>query len=229
MDEFLYAYYVLDEEPSAALASDMLEFVSGHAETTIEAGTADEVDPAELLDNSITFDLGGVEYHLSLDSATLPQFDGVPAMEIQVYGTHFQERYAGSPDAREHTERLINLLRDTYLSLRDHGHEIRCVHAFGPSDVASLLDGRVTVPDAQVSGNAFDAVYWLHILPPYLVEIVGADRLHEAPAWLVEKLADGSVMLVVDDRPDRGGAEGTDLFSDVVAHLGIDDEAYMPD
>lgn len=229
MDEFLYAYFVLDGGVSAVLVSDTFEFIGERAEIVAPSATTEDVESNRLLDAEITFDLHGVEYHLSFDSPALPHFDDVPTIEVQVYGTHFQERYAGAPDAREHTDRLIDLLRDTYLWLHDRGHEIRCVHAFGPSDVASLLDGGVTVPETQVTGETFDAVYWLHVLPPHLVERVGADRLHETPAWLVEGLADGSVLLVVDNRPDRGGSEGTDLFSDVVEHLGIDDAAYVPE
>lgn len=69
-------------------------------------------------------------------------------------------------------------------------------------------------------------MYWLHVLPPALVDRAGRDQLLAAPAWRVEALSDGAVLLVVDDLPDVG--DGTNNRESVLDHLGVDGDPYRP-
>src|SRR5262249_30226262 len=53
--------------------------------------------------------------------------------------------------------------------------------------------------DETESRNGFDKVYevfWLNVFGPKLVETVGRERMLSTPAWRVEELPNGSVLLV---------------------------------
>lgn len=73
-------------------------------------------------------------------------------------------------------------------------------------DQESLRDGEV--PD----------LHWLNVFPPSIVERFGRDVLLDAPAYRVEELADGSVLLVVQESPVE---QDEDRWLVVQDHLGM--------
>ncbi|PTL76617.1 hypothetical protein [Vitiosangium sp. GDMCC 1.1324] len=68
------------------------------------------------------------------------------------------------------------------------------------SDDAELADSPRFSRDQQTSiRDGFDKIYevfWLNVFGPKLVEAVGRERMLSTPAWLVEELPNGCVLLV---------------------------------
>lgn len=229
MNEPLYVYFVFDDQLSSAAITDTLDWLATNSAVEDLSVTPSTAAPKQLdgADDGVKFNIGGIEYDLRFNASVFHLFEGVPLMELQVWGTHFQAQYAGASEARENTNRLIELVRDLYVELSDCEHEPRCVHGIPPATGVSIADGRVSMPQSQVAGETFDAVFWLHILSPPLVDTVGRERLLDTPAWRVEELPDRGILLVIDDAVDPVQGE-TDHTSEVMEHLNMSDEAYMP-
>lgn len=65
-----------------------------------------------------------------------------------------------------------------------------------PEDLEELLP-----PIDQINRGEITRLFWLNVFSPTAVDRLGRERILSAPAWDVEELENGRVMLVVSDNP----------------------------
>jgi len=225
MDEFIYACFAFDADVSADVADAVSAVATSYADDGPVSLTDGSPDP-EVPDDAarpVSFRVGDIEYELGIGAPEMVDLDDERTVWIRVFGTNFHAPTAGTEAASEHTDTLVSLVAATYEALVDGGCPVSCVYGFGPTEVQMLLNGAVEIPDEQLAGSGVEALFWLQILPPARVSAVGRDRLLSSPAWRVEELSDGGVLLVVYDTPDPWVDGDSSLLTDVMAHLDMED------
>jgi len=225
MDEFIYICYSFDTKLSGDIVQSCLAAIDTHADS--ESGPlAQDIRGSLLLSDSeepITVTIGGLDYDLGVGSPALGNFDDEQTVWIRVFGTHFQAPTAGAEAARDNTSALISLVTAIYETLVEQDYPVSYVYGFGPTEVQMLLDGAVDVPAAQLAGSSVEALFWLQILPPSRVSVLGEDRLLSAPAWRVEQVSDDGILLVVYDTPDPWVDGDSSRLDEVMDHLELED------
>jgi hypothetical protein len=74
----------------------------------------------------------------------------------------------------------------------------------------------------SLAKDRYEYLSWLTVFSPPMVETYGRETLLDAPAYHVEELADGSVLLVAVENPmDRHGPEKSQ-YKEIGNHIGID-------
>lgn len=53
----------------------------------------------------------------------------------------------------------------------------------------------------QLKAGNVNRLFWLNVFSPAMAKRLGRDRVLSAPAWKVEELNDGHVLLVVSNNP----------------------------
>lgn len=73
-----------------------------------------------------------------------------------------------------------------------------------------VLDGRVR------------GLFWLNLFGPKTIDILGRDRIESAPAWRVEELSTGHLLVVATDNPVDPSEKWKGATDAVAEHLGFD-------
>lgn len=73
----------------------------------------------------------------------------------------------------------------------------------------------------EIDALALSHIYWANFFGPGFVRRLGTKRLLDAPAWSVEELGDGGVLLVLSSSPGYGYKHQVPIAV-VKAHLGIE-------
>lgn len=74
-----------------------------------------------------------------------------------------------------------------------------------------VLDGRVR------------GTFWLNVFGAKSIDRLGRDRIESAPAWRVEELANGHLLVVTSDNPVDPSEEWANATEAVAAHLELDE------
>lgn len=193
--------------------------------TTTDVLLANEPAAATLLetDDEATFTFDSVDYHFTFDAPDLDTFTDVPTIECQIYDGYFKSKTVEADQAATNREQLVTIIRALYLHLINKNKLVTYVCGLGPAEVQTFLDTDVSISEAQFRGEDIERLFWLQILSPTVVSRLGIKRLREAPAWHVEELTDGAVLLIVFRTPaawQEPDADPTRL-DNVTEHLRI--------
>ena len=127
------------------------------------------------------------------DWFTLPS---LPAVSMNLATSDFEQ----SPDLEATTRNLIDQVEYIYLSID------RCQYAYGfdvehQHKLASDSGPRIPVSQESLADNRIEAVSWLMVFSPELVEEYGRKWLLSAPTWERRELDDEAIMLVTSPDP----------------------------
>jgi len=131
------------------------------------------------------------------------------------------------PDAVEtHVDDYADLVARLHERARGVGHEPLYALGADPNQLAALFgDGPgpvATTRDGVLDGR-LEQLYWLQVLPPAMVEEVGRNALLDAPAWRVDELPSGAVLLVAYPNPHQPDFDAVSRIEDAV---GVDLPTY---
>jgi hypothetical protein len=120
------------------------------------------------------------------------------------------------PDEEEMVVRVddaVDLIKKVYLATEERPAFVYGMSKNMPGVVKEL--GSYPIPASQAGEDVSEIqfVSWLSIFPPSLVDMYGRERLLSAPAWHVEELDDGSILLVGwKDPTEVGGGDLREYF-----------------
>ena len=77
-------------------------------------------------------------------------------------------------------------------------------------------------PLDQLKRGELNSLFWLNVFSPAAVERLGRNRVLSAPAWKVEELDDGRVMLVVSNNPVHPSQPWDTAGKRVSGHLDLE-------
>ena len=106
----------------------------------------------------------------------------------------------GAGDFEQRMLELLGHVEHVYLSIN------RCQYAYGldsehTSKINSDSGPGIPVSQESLADNRIEAVSWLMVFSPELVEEYGHEWLLSAPAWERRELDDGAIMLVASPDP----------------------------
>ena len=112
----------------------------------------------------------------------------------------------------------IDLVAEIYLATEERPAFVYGMAKKMPEVLSDLDDYPVDASQRGQAVTEINFLTWLSIFPPPLVDTYGRERLLSAPAWHVEELDDGSILLVewADPTVIRD--------NEVQQHLGFDPE-----
>jgi len=212
MEEYLYVCYKFGDELTTSAVEVVFDVLKAHTDSDLLTKDGDPITPETLLetDSEATFtidtgtnsDMPGVDYHLGAGHFERENLALDDAIWLSAWGTHFHERTANER-ARPNTNRLIDVSVEVYEALVDDAHSIEYVYGPGPTETHMYSTEKIEDPEThQPSNGVVDTLMWLQILPPKCVSEIGREEVLSAPAWRVEELSDGSVLLVAHNTPD---------------------------
>jgi hypothetical protein len=106
-----------------------------------------------------------------------------------------EEIQSRSPEYIERVNELVEMVKVSYEALSTKPD---VVYGLPRVNCRSMAEGDYPLPAtaATLSEDRINYVPWLMIFPPGLVDTYGKEFLLDSPAWQVEELPDGSVLLV---------------------------------
>lgn len=135
------------------------------------------------------------------------EFFGLPAASMHFESMEFEEDPYTPAEVSEHVEDALELVARVYGASLDAGHRPVYVAGGDPTHVDHVRrqSGFLRTTREGVLAGEMEELYWLQILPPATVETVGREKLESAPAYRVEELPDGAVLLVAYGNPLQRG------------------------
>ncbi len=190
--------------------TDIVKYHSGDLERApknIETDSAinrlasDQEGGIEFWYKDIRFDL-----KLNWDVHRIPS---TPHFGLKISSSQFRSHTEG--DNSDITKRVIQFL-EVARSLAEISDP---VYAYGAVEDFDSVD--VELPEKTIESSYPRRLFWFNIFSKPMIDKIGKDRLFSAPAWKIETLSTGSVLLVVNDRP-RGYK---DEANEIGQHLDI--------
>lgn len=136
----------------------------------------------------------------------------VPAIEMIVTSDKIE---IGSTDTQ--VEKLLDLIKTVYTSTVSPPSYVYGLDPYHGEALGEDVD--LPASKDSIKDGTIDDVTWLMLFPPSFAEAIGRERLEEAPAWRVEELDDGAVLLVAVENPTD--PDGVD-YSELRDYFGID-------
>ncbi|WP_224448652.1 hypothetical protein [Haloprofundus salilacus] len=161
----------------------------------------------------ITVEKDDFEIGLMTDAQGYP-FEDVSNIEVWSWSWEFDYgvNEPGRPFATKNVERYVSAI--TLLSTI-----LDPVYAYGKRMETVDPD---TVPDEEgLTNHVVNEIFWLNIFSEPLVEKFGRDRILSAPAWRVDELDTGTIVLIAEDSPVRPSKEWQGSRSKIADHLGM--------
>ena len=198
---------------------EFVETVRSASETTQPSHHVDE-----LIDGfgSLSIEVGdGIDCALQHD---VPSEENTAALDypnilLSVPRSHLR----AGPDedesaAADRIDGLYDFFAGLYAFLREAGRKPRYVYGLTGEDERRIAtpEYAVTLNRDRIENDELPGVYWFQIVPPAIVVSVGEETLLSAPAYRVERLSDGSVLLVLREYP---GGEASEREG--ASHLGV--------
>lgn len=147
----------------------------------------------------------------------------LPHIEIRYDREPFNDAVGDDRQLEAIADDLINLVTYIYTV-----SDLRPEFVYGVTGLhQTLLAGNevpLPVTAESLAENRIGYATWLMLFPPAMVETYGRETLLEAPAWHVEELDDGGILLVSTPNPTYPGE--TAAIDD---HLGIDAPPELKD
>lgn len=231
MSDTYSVYYSFGGEPTRETLAHVLERLEQEylvgPEAVIDSQSVVELvtDPLESL--QVGFD--DIAVSLLIESEPDP-VDGCPSIIARIQD-HVFDVFAEESDkeAIERVDRLYTLLGDIYEGFVVAGVTPLYVPGFAPTETGAAAD-----PDnaryfdrTEVEANELPGIYWFQIVPPAIADAFGRRRFLDAPCFRSEALADGAVLLAVNQgvRTDDPFEYGTESVSTA---LGVPWERGRP-
>lgn len=177
-------------------------FSGSYRGLTVEMGVHDGSGPAEGIPAALD---GYPMVTASAETSTQFQHDG---------------EFHGSEPARN-VERLLELVRRLYAFCRTEGYDPEYVVGVDPGALQSLYDRGVAFGPEDLANDRVVEFFWLQVFTPGMVDRLGELALEAAPAWRVERLADGAAMLVTRPNPWLADPINHDYGGNLSDHFGI--------
>lgn len=137
-----------------------------------------------------------------------------PQLSIGVWASQFKIWEDSTEDGtRRRTEQFVTfvrLLSETFDPL----------YAFGGIERSESPE-QLLPPLDQLKCGKVKRLFWLNTFSPATVERLGRDRVLSAPAWKVEELNDGRVLLVVSNNPVHPSEPWDTAGKRVSKHLSL--------
>lgn len=92
------------------------------------------------------------------------------------------------------------------------------VYGFAAFENSPLSSPEQHPDQSTVTNGDVPDLHWLNVFPPAVVEQLGRETVLSTPAYRIEDLEDGSVLLVVQEFPDE---KDVDRWVEVREHLGL--------
>lgn len=186
----------------------------------------DRIDPGERSESLLNLTYGSVSCLVESFSDASGEarwaVPDVPHVEVSIDELLFREaaESEAAPSLETRLDDAVELVTELYLATDDR---VRVGYGVPAYHVEAILDGLVGLPATgeSLTEDAIEYASWLTVFPPELVESYGRDTLLSAPAWRVEELPDGGVLLVAYERPDRPDGDALDAVHD---HLGLSEQ-----
>lgn len=147
----------------------------------------------------------------------LPEF---PSLKLYFEQKEFQERHHSDDEIRDHVDDVVSLVIDLYEAANESGQQPKYVVGGNPTETEHIRTGhdRIRTTEDGVEAGRVEELYWLQIFTPEMVDFLGEDVIQSAPAWRIETLDDGAVLLVSYENPMFIG----DDYFDLLEHLSLD-------
>lgn len=216
MTEALYVDFLYEDATPEALFEQIADhFGRPDREDVDVIGPRERYGVTEL---RLSFADGGSSVFVQLEANGLDVDDrshaipDVPTSEMHVSVDQLQRG-----DQETQVQTLLELVKELYGVTRDH---TAFVYGLDPYHVEALADTRAPpVSTDGLEAARLDDVSWLLLFPPAFAHAVGRERLDAAPAWRVEELDTGAVLLVaVEDPTDPNGVD----YSALRNYFGVD-------
>lgn len=176
---------------------------------------ASAIQTGEALSTSIK--RGATSARLTVGHDPPERLPELPGLTLSLDETYFRPG-ADEAETTAHVGDYVDCVRRCYEAAGDAGHTPVYVVGADPNQLGALLGDYGTVKTTL--GGVFDGevqqLYWLQVLSPDAVERLGRDQVLSTPAWRVESLNDGAVLIVA--YPDPHFPANVD---EIETHLGF--------
>lgn len=115
----------------------------------------------------------------------------------------FRTRHYSEDEIAGHIDDLLALVTAIYEMSLSHDLPPAYVIGANTTETEHLRTGheRIRTTESGVREAEIEELYWLQIWPPEFVRSIGKQSILEAPAWKVEELSDGAIVLVAYENP----------------------------
>lgn len=204
MVDTVQIFYIFDRPVDRRTIRSAVSFCARTAEpngdrTDVDALVAALVDERE----SLAFLYEDVHVHLRSDRDVefLPD---MPTLALRVDDVYFRYNELNEKDdILAHSGQLVEFVAGLYEHLVDEARRPHYVYGFGPADVEVLTDPNLdeSISKDGVLDHRLEFVGWLQILPPAMLSDADEDAVLSTPAWRVERLSDGGLLVVTERTP----------------------------
>jgi hypothetical protein len=206
MVEVIFQYTYTDVNAELVRVCENLQQAESHTDLEVEVTPSRRGEMATMI-VSLRDGLASVYAHKYASTGT----PHLPHLRLDVG----DRRFAHLDEEPEPTvvKDTIDLVAEIYLATEERPAFVYGMAKKMPGVVKEL--GSYPIPASQVGEDVSEIqfVSWLSIFPPSLVDMYGRERLLSAPAWHVEELDDGSILLVGwKDPTEVGGGDLREYF-----------------
>lgn len=200
MSSRLYIDFVFEEGTDTdQLVELMKTYLTGNDDAAVSDRDADgqTTFTAWITLNDVRVELNTKAYDADADWFTIPK---APTIEVQVSTPAFDSSTGVDP------ETLPSIVKQMYATVTprpayayglDEGH-VEIIGEDGPESLP--------IPPETLEAGNINAVSWLMLFSPSLVESYDREFLLDAPAWRTEELADGAILIIACADPTDYGA-----------------------
>lgn len=143
----------------------------------------------------------------------------LPHLAVDLREQYFAPGRADEEDVPEYVGDFADFVARCYQQARAVGHQPLYVLGADPNQLSALFGEKpepvATSREGILEGD-LEQLYWLQVFPPRMVERVRRDALLSAPAWRVEELSDGAVLLVAYANPHFPDFDRKEALEDAV-------------
>jgi hypothetical protein len=188
-------------------SGDDIEYQSIHINSI-----GDEISSSENL--SVRFNVGDLGFSLSVWPNGTELIE-LPFISLSTSSTTFDYR----SDKRGTQEECRDLVRDLVGVVRTITVTTEPPHAFG--NLGGFQPDDELPSKRELRNGRIDSLHWLTVFSEPAIDRLGRDRILQAPAWHVEELDTGQILLVVTDNPRVPTDEWEGAFERTREHLGL--------
>jgi hypothetical protein len=130
------------------------------------------------------------------------------------------DQFRGS-EAAANVERLLELVHRLYAFCCMEAYDPEYVFGVTPGSLQHLYTHGVAFTPDDLEHDRVTEFFWLQVFTPGMVDRLGAIALEAAPAWQVERFADGAAMMVTRPSPRLADPINDDYGGSFSEHFGI--------
>jgi hypothetical protein len=157
---------------------------------------------------------GRVDVHLGLSAGEPPEHASSGLLRVHL-STRLDRRSSSGPD---HDHELAHLPLEFLAWSRLLADLTAPVYGWGGYGGFGLWGETRSIEAAAIAATELPVIEWLNVFGRSYVQRIGLERMLRAPAWRVESLANGSLLVVLGPDPC---SVPRDRAKDVARHLGL--------